>query len=325
MKNQFVTIEDDPTGVVQKLVFAREPEAGRQGARQHEDLATELSQRATSLFSMIITCEHLRDELYNDPRFIIQTNEIIVSEIEEEARKRMTNRYRSVGDTHEILRAHGVPLRAGNVRPVHGEESEADRKFLTKLEDLVFRAEECSQFWEILNEEYEGTKYVYDEDTDEERELTDEEHERAWEKRTLELFLPRVQTNFERIYNMPLPLCYWDSRNPWQQWYFWMENEIPYYEQGGSGSSGAREIMGLFAHTYAYLEHTNARQCPTIVLKYDSENRLLLLGNYESLRVINRELSGNYQVDLRKTKPFFHGRLLQVTEKATVEEAEDGY
>jgi hypothetical protein len=225
----------------------------------------------------------------------------------------------SVDQVKRILEERNISFRANNdFLPASGE-SEEDRRFRMQLEELVWDAQE-NTLLETLFEEYkEETKWNYDEETGEEIALSHDESARAWEKRVLELFLPRVRTEYARMYAMPEPLCFWDDRNQFQQWFLWTDMKKIYYAQGGSGSSGQREAMGRFAHLFAFLATKHHVEAPTWVLLYTEDNRLRVLEQSKRFYAINRELTGNYRPIHEDTRTLFQGRLLHMISDHQVE------
>jgi hypothetical protein len=47
--------------------------------------------------------------------------------------------------------------------------------------------------------------------------------------------IERVEYRYHRRYEMPPPFNHWDSRNPWQQYYFWV---VPTKQYGATISTG---------------------------------------------------------------------------------------
>jgi hypothetical protein len=85
-----------------------------------------------------------------------------------------------------------------------------------------------------------------------------EVHPRAWKtKFTMEkISRPRNKRRRERIYAIPEPLSYWDSRNSYQQYFFVPEYKVLW--QGGGGSSGQREVQSKFGFAFALYNQIKA-------------------------------------------------------------------
>ncbi len=269
----------------------------------HDRRAAELARGDSRFASILMLIAPLKDGLVDDPRYVRKTNHILVSEVEEEARKRIINRYFSEKDVVRLLRKKGIPLREKGAGPDDGS-------FKRKLIDLVWEAQKNSHIPEIVEELREETRFEYDETKDEERELSPAAFRKAWEKRRLEIFLPRAETERRRVYSMPEPFCFWDPRNPFQQWFFIDDGETISYAQGGPGGSGQREAMGRYAHLFVTLAKRHRREAPTDVLQYTEANELKLLQHFDRFRVLNRDLTGNYQAESAGVARQFKGRLL---------------
>lgn len=269
----------------------------------HDRRAAELARGDSRFASILILIAPLRGDLLDDPRYMRKTNHIIASEVEEEARKRMVNRYMSEKEAVRLLRKNGIPLRESN-------SVDDNRSFKMKLVDLIWEAQKNSHIPEIVDEFREETRFDYDETTDVERELSPAAFRKAWEKRRLEIFLPRVETELRRVYSMPEPFSFWDPRNPFQQWFFVDDGETISYAQGGPGSSGQREAMGRYAHLFVTLAKRHGREAPTDVLQYTETNQLRLLHHFDRFMVLNRDLTGNYRAESAGVARRFKGRLL---------------
>ena len=273
-------------------------------AVDHDRRAAELARGDSRFASILILNAPLKDGLLDDPRYVRKTNHILVSEVEEEARKRIINRYFSEKEAVRLLRKKGIPLwEKSAVRD--------DGSFKRKLIDLVWEAQKNSHIPEIVEELREETRFEYDETSDEERELSPAAFRKAWEKRRLEIFLPRAETELRRVYSMPEPFCFWDPRNPFQQWFFVDDGETISYAQGGPGGSGQREAMGRYAHLFVTLAKRHRREAPTDVLQYTETNELRLLQRFDRFMVLNQDLTGNYQAEPAGVARLFKGRLLE--------------
>jgi len=269
----------------------------------HDRRAAALARGDSRFASILMLIAPLKDGLLDDPRYVRKTNHILVSEVEEEARKRIINRYFSEKEVVRLLRQREIPLRESSVVPDDGS-------FKRKLIDLVWEAQKNSHIPEIVEVLRAETRFEYDETKDEERELSPAAFRKAWEKRRLEIFLPRAETELRRVYSMPEPFCFWDPRNPFQQWFFIDDGETISYAQGGPGGSGQREAMGRYAHLFVTLAKRHRREAPTDVLQYTEANELKLLQHFDRFMVLNRDLTGNYQAESAGVARQFKGRLL---------------
>lgn len=292
----FKTTDDLVTGLEFNLA-SRDERWERFKSHEHEALAEELAFGDVPVFeSVIVTCEHLAEEHFDDPAYNLVDHSIIVSEVEEEGRTRHMNRYMPIGDTHKILTANEASFVASN----HSTEQE-NRKHICDLEDGVFAAETLSHYPDIIAECKEAFRYH-----DNGRKKAQKKFDETWPKELVRILSPRTMMRIERVTTaMPEPFAWWDSRNCWQQWFFWKTGDSYNYVQGGSGSSQQREYQGLFAHTFAYARQKYDINIPTTWLHFDQHNRLFLKEVWPDFRTMLYELSGNYQVDRKDTMPLF--------------------
>ena len=110
---------------------------------------------------------------------------------------------------------------------------------------------------------------------------------------------------------MPSPFAHWDSRSFWHQFFAILDkrtNQIVIH-RGNSGSSGAREYNGRWAHTFCHLAVHHKVETPTYHLIYDEHNKLKLHAKYEDFRSLHYDLTGNYHVEsYKETDKLFEGR-----------------
>jgi hypothetical protein len=276
----------------------------------HTKLAVKYSDSKYKIWSVIVTMARLKDELWNNLEYNIVTNNIAISQIEEEARDYMGNRYMSIQEVHDHLIKCEVAMTAGN-----NTTDEQNRKHVCDLEDKVFDAQLKSVYPEIIENYRRGFSYDYNEETDEEIPKDPAIVEEEWPKELLRLLTPRTYVSCKRNYdNMPAPLSYWDSRHSWQQYYFILDTDtnILYYAIGGYASSGSREAHGRYGHTFAVL-NTNAKDTPTLIYHYDDENKFNFVREYANFKVVQGHLTGNYQPEEKRDNLmfYFQGRLLQ--------------
>jgi hypothetical protein len=291
----------------------------------HDKILKDVASKCSSFASVIISIQNLNDSLWDDPTHMHKTNYLLVSEVREEARRRMQNHYYNDEELKCIFSEFELP--DWNVN--YGEKKEEeDRKFKIEIEDAIFEAQEFQLFHDIVNEFKEGCHWKYDEEKDKEIKLSKKDFLKKWEKEKLRIFMPRVRTEYKRVYHMPKPFSHWDHRNLFQQWYFFEGVGKIYYAQGGSGSSGQREHQGRFAHVFATLEKIYKKKLPTYCLSYNSRNQLCFIRKYNSFKAVNRELSGNYPADHSKLHELFKGRLVKIdykTARITEADTKDAY
>jgi len=234
-------------GVVASIDFAHPPDPTKRRSRfdevDHERIAADLGRENCELASVLIFCDPLDDSLYDDPRHMHQKHRVVVSEAIDAARRQLNHRYPDIERVQEMMKERGLPFEADNF--TSGEEKEKqDRELREQIENAIFEAHKLALLPEILDGYREEATTTYDESSDEETPLPEDEAEAAWDKRRLEIFLPRVRTEYERQYLMPVPFNHWDYRNPWQQWFFVAHADRIEYARGGSGGSGQREDQG---------------------------------------------------------------------------------
>ena len=268
----------------------------------HVELARQLQDM--ELASIVIDRERLATELWEDPRYMRHDTHVIVSEVHEEARRRIQNRYRSLEQVDLLIARFELETRATNY---------SDESLRGRLQDGFFHAEELALFPEIIERNRHDFQTIYDEDTGEETPRPDWAAE--WPTELMRILGPRTMTDYTRVYSIPRPFDHWDSRNRFQQWYLVGHPGTGYrYLRGGSGSSGARLHQGLGAHTFALLS-SQGRAIPTWWLRYTAGNQLMLVERFDDFRAVDRELTGNYQVDYRATRHLFDGRLISLPEE----------
>ena len=100
---------------------------------------------------------------------------------------------------------------------------------------------------------------------------------------------------------MPKPFNHWDSRNPWQQYYFTKDKDnVFYYAQGGSGSSGQRYDHGFYGHLFALLNSESP--VPTYFFTYNSRNNFVFVREETSLWLNFFDLVGNFKIDWKESE-----------------------
>jgi hypothetical protein len=142
-----------------------------------------------------------------------------------------------------------------------------DREINARMADFLKhdRDSEKRYFAKLLREYYPPAKGIL-------RDQYKELYPRAWKKKfTMEkISKPRKKRRQERIYAIPEPLNYWDSRNSYQQYFAAPEFKV--LRQGGGGSSGQRETQSKFGFAYGLFSRFQA--IPSHIFVYDKDNVL---------------------------------------------------
>lgn len=291
------------------------------GAYRHEDLATFIHENNLSTHMVIVVSELLAAEHWDDPEYIHKTNTLGISVVEEQARNELTNKYYNQEAIDELIKRKEFPTWRYNYK-----DPDNERKFKFVIEDALFEYQIKRKIQDLIPQALEMAHYKSNEEgwpiEDEEGEYLIETDHRVIEKRKdaiLEaLIAPRVFTSSERVYNMPQPLCHWDYRSKWHQFFFVdvPEEGITVYGRGHNGSSGSREANGRWAHAFAHLEEIFGVGTPTYILRYDKHNKLHLKEYSTSFKVLDTDLSGNYPSDTATLHSLFRDRELSVMEYA---------
>lgn len=286
---------------------------------KHETIANAYAEKGYKVGSVLIGKEILSEKLWDDPRHCHHTNNIIISKVQEEARRRFTNNYYNHDELVATMTKYGIHAWETNYK-VGEEKKNSDHKFKFQLEDFMFKAQEEMLYPEIVKDLTKHTKYKLDdcgyllEDEDGGFIAVDEVTAKQQYQDELEkIFMPRVQTVYDRVIHMPKPFDYWDARNNFQQYFLVDKGKALYHTHGGSGSSKQREHQGRYAHVFATLEKDYEYTIPTYTFHYNSNNKMVFLKEYTNFRSINRELSGNYQNTDRETiRKLFKDKLLYI-------------
>jgi hypothetical protein len=281
----------------------------------HEKLSKKMSEKKYNYASILMTTERLAEELWENPDYMHVTHEIGVSQVQYEARKRLGNKYFGPKDIERIFIENKFPGKKYNYKEDLDDEGEKNRSIEYVIEDKIFHAQEMALYDEIIEEFKNGWRYKPDENSDSSEDpvpLSEEEFIKVWEKKKWRYFLPTIITSYDRVMHINEPFDYWDSRNPFQQWFLIhnQEENKTYYSIGGSGSSGQREQQGRWAHTFMTLSKTYNIKIPTFVLFYDKYSKTTLETEHDDFYTINIGLTGNYHVtDHERTKKLFENRL----------------
>lgn len=301
----------------------------------HVELATALKDKGLETCMVIIESEHLADEHWDDPLCMQKTNNIMISEAHEEARKEINYRYFRDAELKSFIESEQLPTWKYNYKDESQEKERRAFRFL--VEDAIFEYQEMLLLVQIMERRLqdaskfkldEGGYLIHEEDAgfvEGSEKLTFDEDgyavitdpiaiEKQRELVLRRMLKPRVNTKHERVYNMPDPFCYWDSRSSWHQFFLVTDkknNEV-LINRGCGGSSGAREENGRWSHAFAHLSKEYGIETPTYHLKYDEHNQLKFIKKYDEFRTLSYDLCGNYRVDDYKTvDALFEGKKIK--------------
>ncbi|HLD29539.1 MAG TPA: hypothetical protein VJC03_04295, partial [bacterium] len=155
-------------------------------------------------------------------------------------------------------------------------------------------------FRKLLKEYYPQVKRIL---RDQYREI----YPRAWKKKfTMErISKPRKKRQQERIYAIPEPLNYWDSRNSYQQYFAVPEYKV--FRQGGGGSSGQRETQSKFGFSFGLFNRI--QPIPSHILVYDKDNVLRYVDTLERLCLVPTDMGSNYHLNHEEMQQLLRGTL----------------
>lgn len=272
--------------------------------RQHLSLSKRFNFEKYEFASVIILKDRLDPSLMTNPKYCKMESFIGVSKIQEEARKRMVNKYYDEESVEKIISDQEYQTKQFNFK-----KDSLRPSFLSKLKDSIYESQELELIPEIFQEYCDSAKFDYDDSLSEEIERNEDDTKLAIDILRKELFLPQVFTTYNRVYALPEPFDFWDDRNLFQQYYLVSNGESIDTVQGGPASSHQREMHGLWAHTFAELSKT--KKIRTWVLKYNSKNELILVDHFDQFKAMNYDLTGNYAEDWSVTKVLFKGKLLK--------------
>ena len=219
----------------------------------HDRIAAELASASPAPYSIIVFEELLDPSHFNYKRFVKITREKTVSEVDEVVYREFE---REINERmHEYLKDNEDP----------------ENKYL----------------YELLREYHGAARRVL-------REQYKERHPRSWKKKfTLgRITKERTKTRRERIYAMPKPLCSWDSRNVYQQFFVMPAQKA--ICQGGGASSYQREMQSLFG--FAFASYSKTLAVTTHILVYDRHSRLLLVDTVSGLCLVAYDVGCNYEI-----------------------------
>jgi hypothetical protein len=225
-----------------------------------------MKQAPCSPFTIIIEEELLDPSHFWDKRYVKITTEQIVSELDE-----------------IVLRYFEREINAGMAEFLKHDRDAENRHYQKLLRQYYPKAKR------ILREQY--------------REL----YPRAWKKKfTMEkISKPRKKRRRERLYAIPEPLNYWDSRNSYQQYFALPEYKV--LRQGGGGSSGQRETQSKFGFAFALFNRTQA--IPSTILVYDKDNVLRYVDTLERLCLAPADMRSNYHLNHKEMRQLLRDTL----------------
>lgn len=277
------------------------------GLYTHDQIADMLMQEGDRyrFYMCVVTCDRLADEHWDDPAYLRKENNICVCEAREDARRDLVNKYMSDEELKAFIKKQEYPTWKYNYK----EQPENERGFVRLLEDSIFEYQQLVGMVGVVRQVLSMAKYALDADgypieveneneEDEYKTITDPEVIERQENMLLERYLkPRVYTSCERVYDMPAPFNYWDSRSFWHQFFFVedLKSEVTFYARGQGGSSGCREVNGRWVHTFGTLAKKYGVAVPTFRLNYDEHNQLWLKDSYPGFRCCHYDMIGNYQ------------------------------
>ena len=222
-------------------------------------------------FTVYVYMERLEDDLWDNDRYTEKEKVILCSRVEEEVRKYWWDRNRE----HIKL----IDERLDSLK----NEPEYKKMKVGDLRDKIIKDLDQEIYPEMIERVKEEYQIIYE-----------DEWEKYWEKE--DPFKKRVEYRYHRRYEMPPPFNHWDSRNPWQQYYFCKDQDGHfYYIQSGSGSSGQRYNHGFYGHLFALLN--NEKPVPTYFFTYNSRNQFVFNRKEKSLHLYFLHLVGNFQID----------------------------
>jgi hypothetical protein len=223
-------------------------------ASDHLQIARLMKQASCSPFTIIIEEELLDPSHFWDKRYVKITTEQIVSELDE-----------------IVLRYFEREINARMAEFLEHDRDAEKRSFRKLLKEYYPQAKR------ILRDQY--------------REL----YPRAWKKKfTMEkISKPRKKRHKERIYAIPEPLNYWDSRNSYQQYFAVPEHKVLW--QGGGGSSGQRETQSKFG--FAFGRFNQIQAIPSHIFVYDKDNVLRYVDTLEKLSLAPTDMGSNYHLN----------------------------
>jgi len=232
----------------------------------HRQIARLMKQTPCSPFTMIIEEELLDPSHFWDKRYVKITTEQIMSELDE-----------------TVLRYFEREINARMAKFLEHDRDAENRYFRKLLKEYYPQARR------ILRDQY---KELYPQ---------------AWKKKfTMEkTSKPRKKRHRERLYAIPEPLNYWDSRNSYQQYFAVPEYKVLW--QGGGGSSGQRETQSKFGFAFALYNQIQA--IPSHIFVYDKDNILRYVDTLKKLCLAPSDMGSNYHLNHEKMRQLLRDTL----------------
>jgi hypothetical protein len=235
-------------------------------ASDHRQIARLMKQAHCSPFTIIIEEELLDSSHSWDKRYVKITIEEIVSELDE-----------------AVLRYFEREINARMGKFLE-HKSDAENQYFRKL-----LKEYYPQAIRILRDRYNGL------------------YPRSWKKKITmdKISKPRKKRHQERLYAIPEPLNYWDSRNSYQQYFAMPEYKVLW--QGGGGSSGQRETQSKLGFAFALFNQTQA--IASHIFIYDKDNILRYVGTLNKLCLAPTDMGSNYQMNHKEMQQLLRNTL----------------
>jgi len=235
-------------------------------ASDHRRIARLMKQAPCSPFTIIIEEELLDPSHFWDKRYVKITTEQIMSELDE-----------------IVLRYFEREINARMAEFLEHDRDAENRYFRKLLKEYYPQARR------ILRDQY---KELYP---------------RAWKKKfTMEkISKPRKKRRRERLYAIPEPLNYWDSRNSYQQYFALPEYKVLW--QGGGGSSGQRETQSKLGFAFALFNQIQA--IPSHIFVYDKDNILQYVDTLKKLCLAPTDMGSNYHLNHKEMQQLLRDTL----------------
>jgi len=267
-RDSFKEIPPDVQRILQSLKayeFGYGSEKFRQ-AGDHRQIARLMKQAPCSPFTIIIEEELLDHSHFWDKRYVKITTEEIVSELDE-----------------TVLRYFEREINARMAKFLE-HDRDAENRYFRKL----------------LKEYYPQARRIL-------RDQFKELYPRSWKNKiTMEkISKPRKKRYRERLYTIPEPLHYWDSRNSHQQYFAVPEYKVLW--QGGGGSSGQRETQSKLGFAFALFNQI--QRIPSHVFVYDKNNILRYVDTLKKLCLAPSDMGSNYQLNHEEMQQLLRGTL----------------
>jgi len=267
-RDSFKEIPPDVHRILQSLKdyeFSYGSDKFRQ-ASDHRQIARLMKQAPCSPFTIIIEEELLDPSYCWDKRYVKITTEQIMSELDE-----------------TVLRYFEREINAWMAEFLEHDRDAENRYFRKLLKEYYPQARR------ILRDQY--------------RDL----YPRAWKKKfTMEkISKPRKKRHRERLYAIPEPLNYWDSRNSYQQYFAVPEYKVLW--RGGGGSSGQRETQSKFG--FAFGLYNQIQAIPSHIFVYDKDNTLRYVDTLKKLCLAPSDMGSNYHLNHEEMRQLLRNTL----------------